>query len=1103
MEYQKRYQSLNNAQKEAVDTIDGPVMVVAGPGTGKTELLSVRVANILRKTDTLPSSVLCLTFTDSASSNMRERLVGLIGAEAYNVAIHTFHSFGSEVMNRYSQYFYHGAHFKPADELSTYEILNELLQKLPHDNPIASTMNGEFTHISDLRRVISDMKRSGLTPDELFKILDHNEAFCDWIKPHLQPAFGPTISKKQLPAIRALLDSLEDYKDEPLALIGYVPLVSHIRSTLTTAVEDAEAQNSTKPLSAWKKLMLYKDERAEQSLKDAKHSKKLRHATQLYYDYLVAMQEQELYDYDDMILRVVHAMEVFDELRYELQEQYQYILVDEFQDTNEAQMRMLWNLTNNPSQEGRPNILVVGDDDQAIYRFQGADMSNVLDFTQRYRDVRVITLTDNYRSGAPILDMSRHVVKQIDERLETQLEGVEKTLIPHHKSRHAIDFVRYHTQSEMRHQLSKQILTDYRKNPSKTRAVIARKHHQLLSLVPHLEAIGVPLRYEYQENVLDSEPALQLELVGRIVLAIAGAEYEEANTMMPELLAHPAWQVPARDVWSLGINAQRNGVYWLEEMLASDGRLQDIAEWLIITAQRSLAEPLESIIDTLFGVVESQASDSHHSDEFYSESSPTEDFSSPLRAYFFPSEGLETSPTQYIVWLHALQRLRSQLRDYRSTPVLRLSDFISYISMHREAGIAITASTDIEHDDSAVTLLSAHKSKGLEFDHVYILDASEHVWGTTARSKSQLITFPSNMPLSPAGASQDERLRLLFVALTRARDNLTLITATERDNGKAILPIGAVIDHTSPIDSPSDSHEAITALTNDWRKHVLDVPIATKDQLLRPLLARYKLSATHLNNYLNVASGGPELFLLHNLLRFPQAMGPSAVYGSAIHTTLQRAHAHLSATSKRRPIEDVLHDFELIISEASLSVNDQQKFLDRGVKALTKFLESRYDTFAPSQIVERSFGGEQIMVGDARVTGAIDLIDIDDEEKTIFITDYKTGKPSASWKGSSVYEKIKLHHYQQQLMMYYLLVSRSGQFNGYTITGARLAFVEPDSRGDTVSLDYDYDIDELARFEELVQSVWQHIMAGKFEVEVSYDETITGITAFENDLLQK
>ena len=156
MDFNARYQKLNDAQRQAVDTIDGPVMVIAGPGTGKTELLSMRVANILRSTDTSPESILCLTFTDGGATAMRARLASIIGPDAYKVAIQTFHSFGSEVINQHREFFYRGAEYKPADELAQYEIMTQLFDELPYDSPLASKNNGEYTHLRDALRSISE-----------------------------------------------------------------------------------------------------------------------------------------------------------------------------------------------------------------------------------------------------------------------------------------------------------------------------------------------------------------------------------------------------------------------------------------------------------------------------------------------------------------------------------------------------------------------------------------------------------------------------------------------------------------------------------------------------------------------------------------------------------------------------------------------------------------------------------------------------------------------------------------------------------------------------------------------------------------------------------
>ena len=214
MTFDTRYSQLNAAQKQAVDTIEGPVMVIAGPGTGKTELLSVRVANILKKTDTLPENILCLTFTESGQAAMRERLVGIIGKDAYKVAIHTFHSFGSEIMSQNREFFYRNALFEPADDLKQYEVLRSIFEELDFANPLSSTMNGEYTYLSDARRVISELKRSSaLTSDELLAVIQQGEGTLDVFERILTPVLSERVGKGTANALRDTLPALHDHAD--------------------------------------------------------------------------------------------------------------------------------------------------------------------------------------------------------------------------------------------------------------------------------------------------------------------------------------------------------------------------------------------------------------------------------------------------------------------------------------------------------------------------------------------------------------------------------------------------------------------------------------------------------------------------------------------------------------------------------------------------------------------------------------------------------------------------------------------------------------------------------------------------------------------------
>ena len=371
MDFSNRYQNLNANQKQAVDTIEGPVMVIAGPGTGKTELLSMRAANILQKTDSLAENILCLTFTESGSIAMRKRLTEIIGKEAYNVSIFTFHAFGSEVIGKYREFFYNGADFRPADELNQRRIITAILDSLTYDSPLRSTMNGEYTAIKDILRSISELKRAGLTDSELGALLRANQEVIEIAEPLLQTVFSARISKSTVEQLREAGAKIANI-NEPVVLDGFARLSETIAHSIERVIQEAEVHPKvTPPLTKWKNDWTTKNAQKELVLKASTQAKKLAELTLVYGQYIKIMEQAGLYDYDDMIMQVVHTIETRPELRYDLQEKYHYIMVDEFQDTNMAQMRILHNLTNNPVVEDTPNILVVGDDDRKS--FGGSD----------------------------------------------------------------------------------------------------------------------------------------------------------------------------------------------------------------------------------------------------------------------------------------------------------------------------------------------------------------------------------------------------------------------------------------------------------------------------------------------------------------------------------------------------------------------------------------------------------------------------------------------------------------------------------------------------------------------------------------------------------
>ncbi|QQS68101.1 ATP-dependent helicase [Candidatus Saccharibacteria bacterium] len=1086
--FDARYRQLNAAQRQAVDAIDGPLLVVAGPGTGKTELLGMRAANILRSTDTLPENILCLTFTDSGAAAMRERLAGIIGPDAYRVAIHTFHSFGTEVINQNNQYFYHGAAFRPADEVTMHQVLSEIFDELDYTNPLASKNNGEHTHLKDTMSTISELKRAGLSSDELLAIINANEEVLDSIERDLTEIFSNKPSTTMLSLLVPLAERVAALA-VPTLPSGITPLANVLALSMAHAFDEAVATNKTTPITAWRNQWLEKNTEGEFVFKDRKRHAKLRSVAHIYYVYLSRMEQAGLYDYDDMILGVVHGMETQPDLKYNLQEKYHYIMVDEFQDTNLAQLRILFDLTDTSANEGNPNVMAVGDDDQAIYSFQGADVNNIHRFRNQYPSHQSIVLTENYRSGAAILQHAREVIVQGTGRLETTME-ISKQLEAQKKSESTVILQQLPSVIEERAWIAQSIKERIKNGATPASiAVLARRHQDLVSLLPYLYHEDIAVNYERRDNVLDIEAVRALELLARITVSLHDSEFDVVDSLMPQLLGHPMCKPNPEAIWRLGLTCYRDRITWLEAMQNSE-RYQPLAQWLISLSANLSHTTLEASIDILTGIPTEEESSSH-------------DYSSPLFAYYFSDERLKDNPDAYLTMLEALRTLRHALRQYRPDQDLTLQDFLSFIELHRQMKTPLVSlRRPSEHAQDAITLLSAHKAKGLEFDTVFIVSAIDSIWGERVRSRTRLIGYPENLPLAPAGNTYDERLRLFFVAMTRACRTL-IISYSHHDEQERDSLIARFLVGSSLTPTVSVPQTTLAQLTDHaelaWHDTITKHPSITMKQLLTPQLEAYKLSSTHLNAFIDITRGGPQAFLLHNLLRFPQAKSAAACYGTAIHAVLQRAHTHLAATGDRRPVEDILGDFVTELQNQRLPAAEFALYSKKGVDSLTRFLDAKYSTFTATQKTELNFSTQHVQLGDARLTGSLDLVDIADN--SIVVTDYKTGKPSRTWNGNSEYQKIKLHKYKQQLMFYELLVSKSRDYSKYAFTKGVLQFVEPDQSGAIHDLSLTFTEEELAEFSDLIAAVWHCITTLELPDTSSFEPTLKGIIEFEHYLI--
>lgn len=1082
--FTERYKKLNAEQRSAVDTIDGPLLVVAGPGTGKTELLSMRAANILRLTDTLPENILCLTFTDSGANAMRKRLAETIGPAAYKVAIHTFHGFGTEVINQNREFFYHGAEFQPADDIARHNIFTSIFDELDYANPLATKFNDSYVYLHDTMLAISELKQAGLTSDELLTIISANESLLDEIEPVANDIFAHKISLTMVDRLTLLAKKIATI---PLPVLPPTidPLADALSLNLAQAIDTAVETNKTPAITQWRNQWLEHDDVGNYTFKARKKHARLRALAPIYFSYLNRMDQAELFDYDDMILNLVHGMELHKDLKANLQEQYQYIMVDEFQDTNRAQLRILFNLTDNPIGDA-PNVMAVGDDDQAIYSFQGADITNIDTFRKHYPSHQSIVLTQNYRSSQEILNQSYCIVHNISRRLKKVLNTDQQLVANKKFSKTTCELTELPTLTDEYSWITQSIVDNIKSGvmPSEI-TVLARKHSELMALLPYLNKRGIAVNYEHRDNVLDMKPIETLELMTKITVALFRSDHALADSFLPELLCHPMFALPAETIWRISMTAQRNHSSWIETMLVTPA-VATLATWLLERAAAITNEPLEQYLDICMGVPSDDATP----------------YRSPYYNYYFSPDELQQKPEAYITTLEALRTVRAHLRDYQPNQPLHATDFLDFMQLHRELGNGITSiRTNSEQLDNAINLMTAHKSKGLEFDTVYIINSVDSTWGERVRSKNRLISFPENMSITPNTGTYDDRLRLYYVAMTRAKRQLYLCYSSRIEKNKEAIVASLLTDTDLTPQKPIVEHTlaSLTELnTISWYNQVSQ-PTATLRELLAPTLEHYKLSATHLSSFLDVTRGGPQAFLMNNLLRFPQAKDASAKFGTAIHKALQKAHEYLTKNGKRRPVEDVLGDFIRELTSQQLNEIDFALYSKRGTDALTKFLAEKYETFTPQQKSELNFAGQDAVVGGARVTGSLDLVDI--VNGTMTVTDYKTGKPAHSWKGKDSNEHIKLHHYRQQLMFYQLLTEHSRNYAKYQFTGTVLQFVEPDTRGIIHELTDQFTHDELTRFTRLITAVWQAITTLDLPDISNYEPTYKGILQFEKDLL--
>ncbi len=1069
--FKNSYSRLNEEQKRAVDKIDGPLMVVAGPGSGKTELLAVRAANIMKKKDIPAGSLLCLTFTDAAALNMKERLADMIGDEGYRVQVFTFHGFCKEIINNNPEYFYKGADFDLADEIVKTEILEEILADLDYDDPLSGRHPSlGYVYLKPLKRIIPELKKEGITPVEMERALEANEKIIKKINPLISDVFSQRVSDSIRMDIKKLIDQLKDI-DADFPLDRYDPLSKVIIKSLERALDGEK----TKKITAWKNNWT-KKKNEKRILKDNYYLDKHKSLARVYAKYEKKKYERGLYDFSDMVLDVIKVLEKNESLRYDLQEKYLYIMVDEFQDTSGVQMRLIKNLTVDEP-HGKPNICVVGDDDQAIYRFQGAEISNILNFKTSYEDVEVITLKKNYRSGQRILDSAKKVITRGEERLEAILEEVDKDLISMKSDEEeTIEAKSFKTKEEEYSHVARKVKSLIEKGTDPREiAVMGRKHKILKEIAPYFADLSIPVYAERKVNVLENEVVRQVVRIIRFADYLLTGDKDKADELLPEILSYPFWGLERKKVWKLARRSYKKRNSWFEEM-KGDEDLERIQLFLSDLAQKSKYKTAREMIDLVVG-------------------NKSGSIRSPLKKYYFGEEKLKKNTAEYFKFLSALKRFTNALENYKEGEFLKADDLLDFFDRHLENNIPINDTNPLITDSESVSLMTAHSGKGREFEAVFILSCQQEIWARGGRGRR--LPFPSNIPLK-ISETEDDHLRLFYVALTRAKSFLSITSHRKKQNGRGYSSLEFISHFDSEDSSAEIGYEEMESSRKDYYSPPFEV---TERQVLMPLVSDYMLSPTGLNKYLNVADEGPEAFLKDTLLRFPAKKHPGAANGTAVHQTISWIYNEVKSKEKPPETGEVLEIFEKFLRKQRLSEDNFEKYLKKSKKALENFYEERKESFDSDHLIEKGFKNQGVVISGQKITGKIDKIEMDGS--ILEVTDFKTGSPIESWNPSGTYSKIKAWKYKNQLIFYKLLIENSADFKGAEVKKGWLEFIEPTDDDKRIRLSLEIKKEDVERLKQLIEIVGNRIKNLNFSIDDDYEKkSVKEIEKFEKKLLK-
>jgi len=855
-------EGLNTPQAAAVTHEAGPLLIIAGAGTGKTTVITRRIAHLIATRRARPSEILALTFTDKAAAEMAERVDTLVPYGYADVQISTFHAFGDHLIK---------------------------------ENALELGLTPDFRVLTRAEQVI-------FLRDHLF----------EFPLKHYRPLGDPTRH------LQAILTQFSRLKDED---VGPDEYLAHAEQLLAAAADD-EARLA-----------------AEQHLELAR----------TYAQYQTVMARLGQVDFGDQIVEALRLFRTRAHVLRRYQERFKHILVDEFQDTNYAQFELVKLLA-----ARHRNVAVVGDDDQAIFRFRGASMSNILDFDRTYPDARQVVLQENRRSPQAVLDAAYRLIQHNNpDRLEVA-QKIDKRLVSTVGVGEAPRHLAFDTVSSESDHVAELIKEERdRGRPYRDCAVLVRANHDADPFLRALNVRGIPWTFSGNAG-LYGRPEIRL-----LIAFLRSVAHPDDSVSLHYLASSDVYQVPIVDLTKCATYADRKH-RWLFDVLRAVPAEVEVGEEGAGAVARLIAD-LQRYMEL-------------------AREHPTGE----VLYQFLVDSGLMTryakAPAELEQEVQNVSKFFTRIKD--AARVLKydnVREFVNHLDALIDAGDD-PAVAEADNETPAVHVLTVHKAKGLEWPIVFMVDCVQNKFPSTRRSDPVEIPPGLIKDTLPTGDfhEQEER-RLFYVGMTRAKERLYL-TSAEDMGGKRKWKVSQLV--LEALDLPKDAARPFRAQAIEELRRLAPPPEAV-GLGLAPVPDDEPLAVSHrqVDDYQTC----PLKYQYIHILRIPLRQHHAVVYGSALHKAVE-FYLRRRAAGNYTSLEDFLVAFDNAWrNEGFLTREHEEQRKTAGIAALTLFYHEEEASGQKPTDVEREFG---VSVGLNRVRGRFDRVD--ETSDGLVIVDYKS-----------------------------------------------------------------------------------------------------------------